>query len=301
MIRFFHFIIILYASAVYGQETVPKKAPPTAEEIEAEKKRMEKMYEKAAINVIGDNKDSLKKIPGSATLVEKKFLEETQPLDAMEVLRRVPGASTRFMDSAGLTPNIGFRGVSNEESRKTLILEDGVLTSLSPYGQPESYYSPQIDRMSRVEIVKGSGSILFGPSTIGGIVNFVTRKPPAKNTFSTRTMGGENGYFSSLNQFGGTTGKTGYDISYLHKQGDGYRDYNHFNVNEANLKLVHALNDRHTFTFKLSVHEQKARATYLGLTEGLYWKNQRINPAQFDLKELNRTSAVLGHEYTLNE
>ncbi len=299
--RLFYFIIILSSSSFLAQETAPKKTLPTAEEIEAEKKRMEKMYEKAAINVIGDNKDSLKKIPGSATLVEKKFLEETQPLDAMEVLRRVPGASTRFMDSAGLTPNIGFRGVSNEESRKTLILEDGVLTSLSPYGQPESYYSPQIDRMSRVEIVKGSGSILFGPSTIGGIVNFVTRKPPAKNTFSTRTMGGENGYFSSLNQFGGTSGKTGYDISYLHKHGDGYRDYNHFNVNEANLKLVHTLNEKHTFTFKLSVHEQKARATYLGLTEGLYWKNQRINPAQFDLKDLNRTSAVLGHEYTLNE
>ena len=263
--------------------------------------KWKKNSEKTMINVIGDNKESLKKIPGSATIVDKRFLEETQPVDSMEILRRVPGASVRFMDSAGLTPNISFRGVSNEESRKTLILEDGVLTSLSPYGQPESYYSPQIDRMTRVEVVKGSGSILFGPSTIGGVVNFVTRKPPFKPTFSNKSIGGMNNFFSNLIQYGGTFGKTSFDISYLHKQGDGYRDHNEFNVNEINTKIIKEINDRHTITLKLSFHEQKANATYLGLTQGLFWSNYKINPAEFDRKEVDRNSAVFGHEYQLSD
>ena len=107
-------LFVLVFSPLIAQENEPK--PLTKEEI---KEKWEKLAEKTRIDVIGDNKDSLKKIPGSATVVSKKFLDETQPVDAMEVLRRVPGASTRFMDSAGLTPNISFRGVSNEESRKT--------------------------------------------------------------------------------------------------------------------------------------------------------------------------------------
>ena len=52
--------------------------------------RWEKATEKTQINVIGDSVESLKKIPGSATIINKKYLEETNPVDAMEVLKRVP-------------------------------------------------------------------------------------------------------------------------------------------------------------------------------------------------------------------
>ncbi|MDX1960080.1 MAG: TonB-dependent receptor [Leptospiraceae bacterium] len=264
------------------------------------KEKIERVSEKAKIDVIGENKNSLKKIPGSATVINKKILDEVQPVDAMEILRRVPGVSLRYMDSAGLTPNVSFRGVSNEEARKTLFLEDGVLTSLSPYGQPESYYFPNIDRMARVEIVKGSGSILFGPSTIGGIINFVTRKPPKTPTFSNKSIGGENGFFSNMIQYGGTWGKTSIDASYLHKRGDGYRDYNYFNVNDFYFKISHEINEKHTVSLKLGHNDQKAQATYHGVTQGLFWRDRRINPARFDLKEVERSSAVLSHEYTIN-
>ncbi len=267
---------------------------------EEEIKKQKEENPKGQINIIGSNKDALKKIPGSATLIGKKFLDETTPIDAMEVLRRVPGASIRFQDAAGLTPNIGFRGVSNEESRKTLILEDGILTSLSPYGQPESYYIPQIDRIQRVEVVKGSGSILFGPSTIGGIVNFVTRKPPTKPTLFSKSVGGENGFISNFTQYGGTFGKTTLDVSTNYKQGDGYRDYQKFNVRDFYFKIAHEINEKHNVFLKLGQNIQEAESTYLGLTEGLYWKNSRINPAQFDKKYLNRSSFVIGHEYNLN-
>jgi Fe(3+) dicitrate transport protein len=272
------------------------EVPPSKEEIED---RWEKSAEKTKINVIGDGKDSLKKIPGSATIVNKKYLEEIQPIDAMEVMRKVPGASIRYMDSAGLTPNISFRGVSNEESRKTLFLEDGVLTSLSPYGQPESYYFPNIDRMERVEVVKGSGSILFGPSTTGGIINFVTRKPPQTPKFSNKVIGGENGYFSNLTQFGGTWGKTSVDLAYMHKKGNGYRDYNAFHANDLYLKMIHEINEKHTITMKLGYNEQKAQATYHGITQGQFWRNYKANPSRFDLKEVERNSVVLGHEYQI--
>lgn len=292
-------LFFLFHGFLISQETTPDNNRPKTREEALEK--WKKMSEGTQINVIGDKKEDLQKIPGSATLIKKKFLDETQPVDAMEILRRVPGASTRYMDSAGLTPNISFRGVSNEESRKTLILEDGVLTSLSPYGQPESYYFPNIDRMSRVEVVKGSGSILFGPSTIGGIVNFVTRTPPAIPTFSNKVIAGENAYFSNFTQYGGRWGNTSIDVSYLHKKGNGFRDYNDFNVNDFYAKLSHRFNEKHTISIKLGHNNQKAKASYLGLTRGLYWKNYRINPTRYDLKQVERNSAVLGHEYTINE
>ncbi|PJZ68236.1 TonB-dependent receptor [Leptospira perolatii] len=260
-----------------------------------------RFLEAGQINVIGSKDDDLKKIPGSANVIGPKVLKESNPVDSMEALRRVPGATLRYQDAAGLTPNIAFRGVSNEESRKTLILEDGVLTSLSPYGQPESYYSPQLDRMERVEIIKGSGAILFGPSTLGGIVNFVTRKPPVKPTFDMKVIGGNNGFFSTFMQYGGTQGNTGYDVSYLHKEGKGYRDFQGFRVDDFYGKLVHKLGEKDTISLKVGHNDQDAQSTYLGLTQGLFWANPRINPAKYDRKILTRDSIVISEEHSFSK
>lgn len=295
----FSFVCLLASFSVLAQEPNPEKQNPVSQE--PTKDESNKNFEKSQINVIGNSSKSLKNIPGSATIVGKKFLEEMKPQDAMETLRRVPGVSVRYQDAGGLTPNIAFRGVSNEESRKTLILEDGVLTSLSPYGQPESYYAPMIERMERVEIVKGSGSILFGPSTIGGVVNFVTRKPPEKPTWNQRTLGGTNGYISNFSQYGGTHGNTSFDVSYLHKQGDGFRDFQGFRVDEINAKLFQKINESHTLTLSLGSHRQDAQSTYLGISQGMFWKNPRINPAQFDRKLLHRNAIVIGHEWTMDD
>jgi Fe(3+) dicitrate transport protein len=272
------------------------------EEIEEEKiAKEEKRWSDSSIQVIGRKKTDLKRIPGSATVIEKDFLEKTQPIDAMEVLRRVPGAGIRYQDPAGLVMNLGFRGISGEVSRKVLILEDGIPISLNPYGEPEMYYVPSIERMERIEVVKGSGSILFGPSTIGGVVNFVTKKPPIEPTLSSTTIGGENAYFSQYLSYGGTFGNTGFDISVLRKQGDGFRDHQSFFVNEINMKTITQLNEKHAITTKIGMHQQEANITYIGQTTPQFWKNPKSNYAEQDLREIERYQIVFGHEYKFSE
>jgi Fe(3+) dicitrate transport protein len=49
-------------------------------------------------------------------------------------------------EGAGLRANIGIRGLDPHRSRNVLILEDGIPVALNPYGEPDSYYTPQIDR-----------------------------------------------------------------------------------------------------------------------------------------------------------
>ena len=107
-------------------------------------------------------------IPGSVFLIQKEELAESNPMDANEVLRRVPGITLRE-DSGpvGMRLNIGIRGLNPDRSRKVLMMEDGIPIALAPYGEPEMYYSPPIDRMRRVEVLKGSGQIVHGPQTVG--------------------------------------------------------------------------------------------------------------------------------------
>jgi Fe(3+) dicitrate transport protein len=182
-----------------------------------------------------------------------------------------------------------------------LILEDEIPVSLNPYGEPEMYYVPSIERMERVEVVKGSGSILFGPSTIGGVVNFITKRPPIDPILHSTTIGGENGYFSQYLSFGGTYGNTGYDISVLRKQGDGFRNHQSFYVNELNLKTVTQWNEKHSTSTKVGFHQQEANITYIGQTTSQFWNNPKSNIADQDSREIERFQFVFGHEYEMTD
>ncbi|MDL1893385.1 TonB-dependent receptor, partial [Sphingobacteriales bacterium CHB3] len=119
-------------------------------------------YELPQVDVIGRKQGMLDRVPGSANIITPANLRRLAPISGNEILRTITGLHAVDEEGVGLRLNLGVRGLNPDRSRNLLMLEDGVPIALAPYGEPEMYYTPSIDRMARLEVLKGSGSILFG-------------------------------------------------------------------------------------------------------------------------------------------
>ncbi|MFU8815172.1 MAG: TonB-dependent receptor plug domain-containing protein [Pseudomonadales bacterium] len=121
------------------------------------------------IEVIGRNVDAVSRQTGSVVIITEQDLSRIQPVSTEDVLRRVAGINTKSEEETSIVANIGLRGLSASES-KSLILEDGVPVAPGLFIGNERYFNPRIQRMERIEILKGSAALRYGPSTIGGVV-----------------------------------------------------------------------------------------------------------------------------------
>ena len=257
---------------------------------------------RASVEVVASVEDLRTSIPGSLHLITKEDLIASKPIDANEVLRRVPGVNLRE-DSGpvAMRLNIGMRGLNPNRSRKVLMLEDGIPIALAPYGEPDMYYSPPIERMSRVEILKGSGQIAHGPQTIGGLVNFVTPEPPSKFHGDLNLEGGHRGLFVGQASLGGSNRdqSLGWIANYLHKQGDGWRQF-YYDIEDVQTKFSLKPNDRHTIALKAGLYDEVSNSTYLGLTTPMYEANPNQNPVPSDTLDVERISSSLSHSFTIS-
>ncbi len=222
------------------------------------------------IQVIGKKNDRIfKSVPGSVDVISNKTISTIAPLSTSDVLRRVPGLNIIDEDGAGLRMNIGVRGLNPIRSSKVLVLEDGVPVTLNPYGEPQMYFSPIIDKMQEVEVLKGSGQLLFGPQTIGGVVNFITAHPPEKLTNRVKLSGGGNGFFSSYVSHGNTIGNVGYLVTYNYKRADNLNRLT-FTAHDVMGKVRIKLNEKSEVGVKVGLYDEISNSTYLGMTQAMY-------------------------------
>ncbi len=247
----------------------------------------------------GSSARAMARIPGATTVISEREMQRTQPLSANEALRRVPGVYVRDEEGMGLRPNISIRGMDPTRSRRVLVLEDGIPISLTPYSEPEMYYNPPVERMGRIEVIRGSGNVLYGPSTVGGVINYVTPAPPMRESYSLRTTAGDRGFFMGQMTYGNRVGNAGFVVSALRRQGDGFRGMG-FEVTDVYGKFVLQLGPRQELMARLGVYNEGSNSTYLGLTQSMYERDPRQNPVPNDFFSVQRFSGALSHTWTPN-
>lgn len=260
-----------------------------------------KMYDFPQIDIIGRKPSLLNRIPGSAYIIASTSLKHSQPLAGNEMFRQVSGLHVVDEEGIGLRVNIGIRGLDPDRSRTVLMMEDGIPVALAPYGEPEMYYTPAIDRMKRVEILKGSGSILFGPQTIGGVINYITADPPITSTTAIRLRGGSGGFGSAQVSYGTTIDNVGFNVNVLHKRADKL-GITRFNVNDLSAKLRFNLSDNSRLGFKLAAYDEVSNSTYIGITQSMYDNGEFFTEiAPNDELEIRRYSASFTYDYFISD
>lgn len=174
------------------------------------------------ISIIG-SQQQLDTTAGSVTLITEDALEAFEFDDISRVLATVPGVNIRQEDGFGLRPNIGFRGVTPERSKKINIMEDGVLIGPAPYSAPAAYYFPMVSKMTAVEVTKGPSTIAYGPNTVAGALNLVTRQVPAEQTGQIDIAGGTEGYYKGHGYYGNSINDHGFLVEGIAIGSDGFK------------------------------------------------------------------------------
>lgn len=244
--------------------------------------------------------ETASRIPGSVSVIDEKTLDDSRIFNFSEALRKAAGVNVRDEEGFGLRPNIGIRGLNPTRSSKTLLLEDGIPLAYAPYGDNASYYHPPVERFSTIEVLKGSGQILYGPTTVGGVVNYITPDAPSEFGGSISLIGGNRNYFNGDLNLGGTWMQTGMLLNYMRKQGDGSRDNIRSGLNDVGLKLTRAFAKRHAITVKGSLYQEDSNVAYSGLRLSEYQADPRQNPFRNDFFQASRHGASIHHTVALN-
>lgn len=156
-------------------------SPALAQDAKDEQKAKKKAEERAVkiteeILVVGK---APKDVPlATVSTVVSTDIEKLKPRDLSDVLKFIPGSMITFGDKD--TYSLKLRGV---DGKRIALLVDGVPV-YEPYFSTFDLKTVSAGGIDTVQVTKGPSSVLYGPNTLGGLVNVITKRPTERPSLS---------------------------------------------------------------------------------------------------------------------
>ena len=146
------------------------------------------------------NATSIRKTPIAISRVNKSELLRTPSTNIIDALSKQPGVSQLSTGPAISKPIIRGLGYN-----RLIVINDGVRQEGQQWGDEHGI---EIDEnsVSRVEIVKGPASLIYGSDAIAGVINIITTTPAPTNTLRGNILSSyqtNNNQRSFFGNFGG--------------------------------------------------------------------------------------------------
>ncbi|MEW5909709.1 MAG: TonB-dependent receptor plug domain-containing protein, partial [Thermodesulfobacteriota bacterium] len=181
--------------------------------------------------------EKIKDIPNAVILINAETIQESSARNLGELLADELGIDWRsYGDYGGSSGTIQIRGMSDNG---TQILINGVNAASPSLGTADVSKIP-LNNIERIEVVKGSGSLLYGSGAMGGTVNIITKNPKKEQVTlkgasgfgsqNTYELTAENGMFLSKD--------FGYFLTAGRRETDGFRDNSDLTHTDVSMKLL---------------------------------------------------------------
>ncbi len=95
--------------------------------------------------------------------------------DYREVMATTPGILVSEEPQSPII-NFGYRGLNSQRSEFMQVLEDGISLKNEQFGFPETHYTPIMDAVERIELIRAGAALQYGCQP-GGALNFVMKMP----------------------------------------------------------------------------------------------------------------------------
>ncbi|HEK1768030.1 TonB-dependent siderophore receptor [Pseudomonas parafulva] len=225
------------------------------------------------VKVVGDwlgdaDQTVVQNHPGARTVVRRQEMVEQGTMNVRDALRGIPGVQVQDSNGTGgsdLSLNVGVRGLTSRLSPRSTVLIDGVPAAFAPYGQPQLSMAPiSSGNLDSIDVVRGAGSVRYGPQNVGGVINFVTRAIPEKATAelgTTLETSRYGGWKHTESAFVGGTADNGIGVALLYSgvNGNGYRRSNNDNdIDDVLLKTHWAPTDSDEFWLNFHYYDGRA-------------------------------------------
>lgn len=148
-----------------------------------------------------------------------------------QVFAKVPGMSIWENDGSGIQAGVATRGLSPNRSWEFNVRQNGYDISSEVFGYPETYYTPPMEALEKIEVIRGAASLQYGPQ-FGGLLNYKIKKgnPNKPISFETQQTVGSYGLFNTYNAIGGTHKKFSYYGFLHHRTAEGWRNNSQYNI-----------------------------------------------------------------------
>ncbi len=192
------------------------------------------------------------------TVFTRDDIDRLQPTSLTDLLSRVPGVQIAPTGGRGGLPGVYIRGTKSAQS---LVLVDGQRIANTTSGDSGLQYL-NVDQIERVEVLRGSRSVIYGSDAIGGVIQVFTRRnaeqglqPRLKLGFGSnraweRSLGLSGGDEHTRFNLGASLDETA-GINSTHQSFPSDGDHDAYRNQSISLNLSHAFNDALEVGFNL--------------------------------------------------
>lgn len=204
-------------------------------------------------------RDDVRQQPITVSIISRDAIRQSAARTLPELLAEQAGIGMRdLFGNNAASSAVDIRGFGAAAVQNTLVLLDGRRIT-DPDLSGVQWAAIPFSAIERIEVLRGSGTVLYGDGATGGVINIITRTPTQLSAQGEMSVRG--GSFSSGEaQFNGSyfSGVWGVDVTASKLESRGYRDNNHNNQSNAQANFSW-LGEAGNVALKLSLDRQAIR------------------------------------------